>query len=83
MLDAGTLYGAYVAFDGRILLYLLVSSLLLGAASAIASRKLDTWQKMVPFGLVVAFLTLVCLLLLLHFVIDYPAFKIHSVFELP
>lgn len=79
----GTIYGVFLALDVRLLTYVLAASALVAAASVLGMRRLLRIRHMVAPALIAFILNLVVLWLIFDIFLDYPLFRIQSVFEIP
>lgn len=77
-----TLYGGFFAVDLRMLGLVSLLSLLLSLGTVLAITRLRLGRQMVPWLLAGAVGYLVLLLLVFHWVLDYPVLVIRSFFEI-
>lgn len=82
LLVPATLYGGFFAVDLRLLSFLVLLSMLLGLGTVLAVRKLQFGRGMTAWVLAGALVYLAMLLLLFHWVLDYPVLVIRSFFEI-
>lgn len=77
------LYGGFFVLDVQQLLFSLFLGLLLAAATVLLVRRIRQTSLMVAWlgALWVAYFLVT--LLVLKVLLDYPVFRIHSIFELP
>jgi len=81
-LAPATLYGGFFAVDLRLLGFLVLLALLLSVGTVLAVRKLRFGRGMTAWVAVGSLVYLAILLLLFHWVLDYPALVIRSFFEI-
>ncbi len=77
-----TLYGGFFAVDLRMLGLVTLLALLLGVATALAVRKLHWSRGMLPLAIAGTLVYLALLLLVFHWLVDYPVLVIRSFFEI-
>ncbi len=77
------IYGIFLAVDTRLLAYVLAASALVAIATVVGMKRLLRVQHMVLPGIVAFLLNLLVLWLIFNVFLDYPLFRIQSVFELP
>lgn len=79
----GAIYGVFLAVDLRLLAYVLAASALVAAASVLGMRRLLRMRQMVAPAVIAFLLNMLVLWLIFDVFLDYPLFRIQSIFEIP
>ena len=77
------LYGAFIAIDLRLLLYVALLSLVASFGIVIAIKKLSDKKKMLLWFSAIFIAVFFISLFIFNHIVGYPVFMVRSIFELP